>query len=850
MPDHEDHVKRHHKKARKLKLWLVGLIALLVLVSGGLAYWYYQSQQRPESASEALQQVLQVQQASENLKPVRSKLGFAIKYYEPMIFGTGYILTSPTESEKVSGQDLVNSDDSYSVIALEDKDSEAPTNVYDPGFDIRATKLTISTSALKDFFAKRQQEYGDLSELELTQKHFEPRPVENKEYKLDSEEEITLGSTVYKKRKYSITDTQFAPTPDGGEIHYYTVQNNRPYVFKLRYYTFTAPQKMTLFEDVVESTEYSEPAADARVLGAETEDPVAEDKAVLADTTDESLPTNSANIPYSLEARTILEVVAKNQLSVVRVGAIDCKDFDILLPNGEVGLTAKDACSPGSGTGAIVSKDGYISTNGHVVKHGYAPLLQTYIATSVQAKNYEPVKQYVLYLVNSGLISRPQMQALLVAVDSGNKDAWTKLLSLADIIPKESYKLGSESGQYAIQLSDEPIKLVQAGTKFSFSYSEEVVEAEFKDMNFDQYVPISKRDPKVSDVAILKIKQGTYPVARIGSLGGVRQGSLITSIGFPGFVDGGLVTTKERTVPSVTQGQITAIGSDRGSPLLLATTSVPGAQGNSGGPNFSESGESVGLTTYGGNPNDPEEGITKFGPGTMRNAADFTDLLAKNNITLDTNSDITTTWNQAIDRFAKAHYKAAVPLFEDVKGEYGLQYLVPAFLESAQAKIDNGEDRTPNNNLAIVAGVVFVLLLVGTGVVVVLVIKHHKQGPPPANMPTAAAPPPPAPGLPPAPAVQSLPMAQPLAQPMNASPAVASAPPQVVIQSRPPVPPAPVVTPPQTSPPASISVQPQPQVPAQQPLSHAEHPQPAPPAPHTVIDPSPTIELQIPHDQP
>ena len=196
------HIVRHHRKSKRLKVGFVILIGVLVLLSATLGFWLYRSQQKPEDASRALQEVLQIQQVSKNQKTVTSKLGFSVKYYEPMIFGTGYILTSPTESTRISGSDLAGSDESYSVIALEDKDPESPTDALDPNFDIRSTNLTISTSALKDFFAKRRQEYGNLSETDLTIKHFQTKQTENKQYTLDKEEDVELNGIKYKKLSF------------------------------------------------------------------------------------------------------------------------------------------------------------------------------------------------------------------------------------------------------------------------------------------------------------------------------------------------------------------------------------------------------------------------------------------------------------------------------------------------------------------------------------------------------------------------------------------------------------------------------------------------------------------------
>ena len=170
---------------------------------------------------------------------------------------------------------------------------------------------------------------------------------------------------------------------------------------------------------------------------------------------------------------------------------------------------------------------------------------------------------------------------------------------------------------------------------FEPEYTDSVVEAEFIDANFNpnidmnSQIDISQLD--TSDVAILKIKSGTYPTVALGSITDLKKGSQLTAIGFPGFVDGGLETKNKTTVPSVTQGKVQGIFSQNRYKLI--DTDVPIAQGNSGGPAFDDFGFQVGLNTC-GYITCPDKNC--FGNGTARDVEDFRTLLKTNSIQIQT----------------------------------------------------------------------------------------------------------------------------------------------------------------------------------------------------------------------
>lgn len=94
--------------------------------------------------------------------------------------------------------------------------------------------------------------------------------------------------------------------------------------------------------------------------------------------------------------------------------------------------------------------------------------------------------------------------------------------------------------------------------------------------------------------------KGAFPVVTLGSVNSVKPGDRVVAVGYPAFVDGGLMTEKHKTVPAVTRGKVNYIGpASSYSSYILIQTSVPIAGGNSGGPAFNDDGEQIGLNTYG-----------------------------------------------------------------------------------------------------------------------------------------------------------------------------------------------------------------------------------------------------------
>lgn len=447
---------------------------------------------------------------------------------------------------------------------------------------------------------------------------------------------------------------------------------------------------------------------------------------ILHDKQEFLLPDNTSNILGLLDKNTLVDVVARNQPAVVRVLTVYCAD--ISLTSGNASFNLKDACSAGVGSGSIISSDGYIATNGHVVTLTPKQVLVNSLSS------VDDVEKYLDYLVAAGVLTKVSASAILKDVTEDTSDSNEALDGTIKLISNTTVSSKNTDVQYAVQLSNEPVRINRSGNRIAVDLTDTIVKASFVDQDFDPETADQSRKTgqfTSSDVALLKA-EGLFPYVRLGTINSIGVGDELTAIGFPAFVDDSISTDKWQTVPSITQGKVTDIISDATSDgRKIINTSVPIAQGESGGPSFNTAGEQIGLNTY---TTLECKDLKCFGDGQARDIADLKELLRKNRITLKTGG-VTDDWHVGLDAYISGNYTEALVAFGKVQEAYPANYLVSPLSRLARQQIGGSTDtslsfqaRTVTTTIFIViVGIMFIIITTIIILIVYFTRKHNRE---------------------------------------------------------------------------------------------------------------------------
>lgn len=681
------HEEREQQLKRRLRLAIIGVVTIGLLAAGAAVSLKLFAPQAD------LQTPLKVSTASEQQNVIRSTTGFSVRYNKEAFKPTAYrVQAGSQEYDVVEGNDVLKTD-SYGVVRLYSNNLEPGEHAL--GQD---AELSISSNVNEDFFKKRETEYGkNVSKLDATVRFFQPTDTSTRKYTVTKTNTTEINTIEYRHISYTATDTNFLTSQTTSE-YFYTVQNDRPYVLAILRTNNNDKEFIAALYGLLSNVTYGEASKTASGTGSSSDQEGTEGKDV--------------NLPSALQDGTALSVAAKNQPAVVRIGGNICSTIQLLLSNKQPWMTIPDACNPVIGSGSIISEDGYISTNGHVTVQQPQDALFTALILQANNGNTEPLNRYLQYLVATNVMSAGQLNLLIDAIKSGSPEAFNKLAYTTARIPKANMRITDTITEYAIQLGRDPIRATQTGSRFRFTYSETVVKAKFVDANYDPVTASSgKYDPATdtkSDVAILKMEGSNFPVIRMGSIDGLATGALITAIGYPGFVDNGLLTKQKYTVPTVTQGRVDSIESPGKNKLYkMVRSDTPIAAGNSGGPAFTSDGRMAGLNTYAVPGCDDDKCFSSS--SYFRDVADYKALLTKNRITPKDTSQLTSQWTKGVDLFAARKYSKALNEFQKVKQSYPAFYLADGFI--AQATTGAAAERQVLYNRIGVGVAVFVFLL-------------------------------------------------------------------------------------------------------------------------------------------
>jgi S1-C subfamily serine protease len=422
-----------------------------------------------------------------------------------------------------------------------------------------------------------------------------------------------------------------------------------------------------------------------------------------------SLPEKTSYVPHPLDQATVINVIARNQPSVVRIATIYCADITLSSKQATANFT--DTCSGRVGSGSFISSDGYIATSGHVVSETAATTLVESLTTT------ESQGRYLSYMVASGLMSTKGADSIKSGMAIKSADARTALYNSSDLIPPSQVNDGNPTTHYAIQLSNQPISIDKSNNRLAPVYTNTVIKADLVDVEFNQVTSdaaLSTGQFSSGDVAILKAT-GSFPYITLGNINTVKIGDQLTAIGFPTSIDG-VDQALTQAVPSITQGRVTDIHFDSNADVRkIISTTVPIGQGNSGGPALNNSGQEIGINTYSAI---KCADLNCYGDGQVRDITDLKALIEKNAITLKTGG-IIDDWSKALTDYAKGNYADSLTYLNKVHDEYPANYLVASLLNVAKQQLGTKTDTSTSYQ---VQGLIMVSLAVLVASMVVITI--------------------------------------------------------------------------------------------------------------------------------
>ena len=728
----------NQKSMKKLKIVAIvlGVVFLISVIVGLIVVNNNRSSGVSKTAKKKIQKIFADEKAKHSQKVV-SKYGFSIQYDTDIFTGEGHVLKSDSNEKQYSAttyaDDKLKESRAYAILKLNFKKSPEKSKDDEKfSFTKIVPEFSIVTSRKSNYFDRSTipEEYKDTkkySDLDLLL-----QGDINKLKKNDPNAKYHTSDVEISGLKFKKLVVDYGSTIDGNwrktgeKINYLTVQNNRPYwisVFALSKnsymqsyidqmenlvsrVTFQKPDNSYFIATSQDS--YSTSMASATIAKSETKsDTKAENFSEDKDTT---------NTLDELDEDSVIKVVARNQIATVRVGTFRCADMIYTAQNG-ASMQLNGLCTGGIGSGSIVSDDGYIATNGHVTEVSNRSMIRG-------AKTEDHWNRYLRFVMDAGYVTRDTLRDLVNKARNGDQGAQAAIMGFIDQVPDSSIRSQNDRYDYVIQTSSEPIARDDDGSSdLKWKKTKTNIPAKKIDAEVDLKGHGMDLNSDKSDVAILKV-EGRFPAVELGDSSRVSRGDRVTAIGYPAIVDDGVNTKKSKTVPTVTQGNVSGSGSDAGGHKLFSM-SAQIAAGNSGGPAFDDDGKQIGLNTYGGSScaNRSERNNSCFGEGIFRDIADLKTMAKKNNVALSVNGELTKLWKDGLESFSQGKYSQAKAKFEQLDKKYPDNYLVAKMIEvssntpddsteSEASSSEAGTSESENNTTVIIV----VVVILSTGV--------------------------------------------------------------------------------------------------------------------------------------
>ncbi|MDB5175330.1 MAG: Peptidase [Candidatus Saccharibacteria bacterium] len=420
-------------------------------------------------------------------------------------------------------------------------------------------------------------------------------------------------------------------------------------------------------------------------------------------------PKASAADVASVDSRYLSDAYSP---AVVKIYNITCGTlvfFDQNLGGG--------GCDGSSGSGFIMTSDGYIATNGHVVSYTAQDALVKLLLSddTVLASFLAQVAGMNDAQVNQ-VLSDPAVLASVIAKVYDIPDA---NLNIADEQQVIMVAIGDDAPDLTTITKD--LDLTKFSTESSSLKLAKVVGVNYQAKDLYESVADPTKGFSSSDVAIIKVNLHNAPTISLATTA-ARQDQKIIVAGFPGDADNNLTDNTKLSI-SVTNGSISSIRKAAGGKGNLYQSDVDASHGNSGGPAIDEDGNVIGLLTY--RLGDGSDG--NAAKSYIRDIADVQALASSKGIKINAESTTRTSWEKGLNAYATNHYSKALKDFDQVKAAYPSQRLVSSYIASSQKAIAAGKDVKDFPIAVLMVGVVVAIIAIGVAVfVIVRQHGHHK----------------------------------------------------------------------------------------------------------------------------
>ncbi len=339
-----------------------------------------------------------------------------------------------------------------------------------------------------------------------------------------------------------------------------------------------------------------------------------------------------------------------------------------------------------SGSGFIVTPDGYIVTNAHVVYEDPNTLRQT-IVSDWQYNEMKPLIQQDFANFKKDIIAASGKvggAALQGAIAQEIEDRINDFVRAEEVYYMHNMELqGVQTQVFALLGVAIPgLPTQPKGTPCD----------------------IRKRGEPTpgKDVAILKIEQNDLPTVPVGDDSTLRVGDPIIVLGYPGAAN---INKQQVGVEStLTQGDLSARKTMPGGWQALQTSTEIN-HGNSGGPAFNDRGEVIGIATFGPS----EEGVR--GINFLVPISVAKEFLNELNVKPQ-QSHLSKLYQAGIASMSGSCYKGALDKFKEISDlSPGFPFVQDKITQSRNA-IDQGLDRCWMPSPTYIAGGVVLLLII------------------------------------------------------------------------------------------------------------------------------------------